>query len=88
MREKDDETIGVGDLGEAGLFDESVADILARLSAAVERHMDAAAGLRLAAGRHIDHALVSEAVTGIGERRLVKHDELTLRLGERGWSGP
>src|SRR5262245_28183977 len=75
LREEDDEPVLVGDIGEARLHDEGVADLLARLLAAMEHGMDAAAGLAGAALGNEDHALIGEAVARAGKIALVEYDE-------------
>src|SRR5262245_52591421 len=80
LRKEDDEAVRVGNLGVTGFLDEVVADRLARLLAAMEDDMDAAACLRGAVGRDVDHALVGEPIGRLSEGLLVEHDEPSLRL--------
>src|SRR4029079_1987075 len=56
LRKQHDQPVGVGELGKAGLLDQSVADSLPRLLAAMEHDMHAAARSVRAGLRHIHHA--------------------------------
>src|SRR5262245_27113304 len=62
LGEEDDEPVLIDDVGEARLHDEGIADLLARLLAAMEHDVDAAAGLICAAIGNKDHALIGEPV--------------------------
>jgi hypothetical protein len=77
---EDDEPVRIGGLGVARFHDELVAHRLARLLAAVECDMDAAAPMRRAGRGDVDHALFGEAVVRPRKGLLVEHDELASRF--------